>query len=80
MLQQGRTLLCLAMTVCMAFVGGCQAESGVQADSHSASVRVDQAPLVRPFPLVLPRCKIMSSRSTYWKRLLTGDYLLPARS
>lgn len=52
MFRQGRTLLCLAMTVSMALVGGCQAESGVQTDSHSESVRPDQVPLVRPFPLV----------------------------
>lgn len=52
MFPQGRTLLCLTMAVSMAFVGGCQAESGVQADSNSGSVRLDQAPLVRPFPLV----------------------------
>jgi len=40
------------MTVSMAFVGGCQAESGVHAESRSTSARLDQVPLVRPLPLV----------------------------
>ncbi len=52
MLPQGRTLLCLAMTVCMAFVGGCKSEYRPQAEAHSAAARLDRAPLVRPFPLV----------------------------
>ncbi|WP_313439335.1 hypothetical protein [Stenotrophomonas sp.] len=49
MFAQGRILLCLAMAVSMAWVGGCQADSKVQAGPQ---VRLDQVPLVRPFPLV----------------------------